>query len=279
MRALLAAAGAPPPVDATATANTVVYAPETLRLFARDRKLRGDFAAAAELAQRAGQLAEPMRSRIPYGQTFALLDESRYAFLMSPHGPAAADLLRQAMAAWPPHGDSELRLRPLRRCMAYYQLAAGEPVSAQLTLQEARPGLTREIMTAVLGEMYCELYETFAAFPADHQPPGLADWLSRAKAMAPPARLSDLYLRSARTALRRDDGPAALGHLAALRDQLMSAPQPAAQAGSLEQMRNVLNSLMAEFPGHPALKRFAENLTPAGPATLPAQDEAPPPGG
>jgi len=242
------------------------YAPETLRLAAVVREFRAVFTEAVELTSEAARLSASLRHRFPYAVSFALIDQAGYALLAYPDdAQRAVEICQQAIEVWPPHRDREQRLRPLRRSLALYELAAGNEDISRKILASLEPGISEGELDAMIGSAAAELYETFLSLGPQRYPLGMERWLERALALADEERLVRLRTMSVRTCLRTGDNQVAWRHLTLLANEIDNESR----------FKMFFRSLLAEFPDHPLLKRLisagADAESPQSqPATRPA---------
>lgn len=242
------------------------YAPETLRLAAVLKEFHAAFEDAAGLAAEAARLSESLRDRFPYAVSCALIDQAGYALLAYPDdAQRAAAVCQRAIDAWPPHRDREQRLRPLRRSLALYELAAGNEGVSRKILASLEPGISEGELDAMIGSAAAELYETFLSLGPQRYPLGMERWLERALALVDGERLVHFRTMSVRACLRTGDHQVAWQHLTSLANEIEDESR----------FEMFFRSLLAEFPDHPLLERLisagADAESPQSqPATRPA---------
>ncbi|MBU0617730.1 MAG: O-antigen ligase family protein [Planctomycetes bacterium] len=102
-------------------------APETYRLSAAWKAMRGDYEDAASDAREAARLYEPMRSRFPQLRSVALAEQAEYTFQARPDEPQrAVTLVREAIDALPTIQAQkyEAMVTPYRLLLARFLIAA-----------------------------------------------------------------------------------------------------------------------------------------------------------
>jgi tetratricopeptide (TPR) repeat protein len=222
------------------------YAPETLRLAARAKKLNRRFAEAVSLAGDAIRLSEKLVRRFPELVSYALVDQSRYLLLAHPDEPErAVEACRQAIARWPASGDRK-RGAAIQRSLALYLLAAGDEPGARkclASLEPRRPGWDLDRLIGYgLGEL-CQ--KIGAAFGPTRRPKWFNDRLQRYLELLPD--WPDGRFFAAYVALEAGATETAIAHLEAM-TPLVDEPSA---------MARVVISLLQRFPGNSALQAFA----------------------
>jgi hypothetical protein len=247
-----------------------LYAPETLRLAAAAREFDAAFEDSVTLAAEAAELSELIRDRFPYAVSCALIDQAGYTLLAHPdNAQQAVDVCRQAIEAWPAHRDREERLRPLRRSLALYQLAAGKEEEARTIIAALEPGISKGELDTMIGSAAAELYETFLSLPPDSRPQAMEHWLERAVLLADDNRQVALRMRAIRSLLRIDDQEEGRDHLLALAKLIPDA----------DSFVGLLRVLLSELPDHPLLKQAIADVEASAaaqtqPATRPAATQS-----
>jgi len=222
------------------------YAPETLRLAARAKKLNRRFTEAVSLTSDAVRLSEKLVRRFPELVSYALIDQSRYLLLAHPDEPErAVAACRQAIARWPASGDRK-RGAALRRSLALYLLAAGNEPEARQCLATLEPRLSGRDLDRLIGYGLGELCQKMgAAFGPTRRPRWFNDRLQRYLELVPD--WADGRFFAAYVAFEVGDAETGFAHLEAMAP-LMDEPS---------QMARIVLSLLQRFPENQALHTFA----------------------
>jgi len=222
------------------------YAPETLRLAARAKKLNRRFTEAVSLAGDAIRLSEKLIGRFPELVSYALIDQSRYLLLAHPDEPGrAVEACRQAIARWPPSSDRK-RGAAIQRSLALYLLAAGDEPGARQCLVSLKPQRPAQELDRLIGYGLGELCQKMgAAFGPTSRPSWFNDRLQRYLELVPD--WPDGRFFAAYVALEAGATETAIAHLEAMAP-LMDEPSA---------MARVVISLLQRFPGNSALQAFA----------------------
>jgi O-antigen ligase/tetratricopeptide (TPR) repeat protein len=166
-----AAAAGPITPETNLDAIIASMAPETHRLLAAWHGLRGEYAAAAERAERAARLYHPMRPRFPTLESVALAEQADYTLRGGlDDAPQAAAMLRQVIEALPVIQAQKYAemARPFRFRLTFCLLAAGQLDEALETLQAAL-GQARHDRPAVEQALHELVYDAAAAaMPDEH---------------------------------------------------------------------------------------------------------------
>ncbi len=236
------------------------YAPETLRLDALAACRRGEFARASAAAAEAAKLSAKIGARFPTASSYARLDQAHYLLLAHPEeATRAVAACRQAVADWPMVRNREEELRPLRRDLSFYLLAAGDEEGASRTLRLIDPTMTGENLQRNIGYGLAGLCRMFVPFPQKDRPAAFGNWLDRSLRLAPGSLVARQI--AVHVAFESGDDAAAIAHLEKM-EQIVADPQ---------QMAGYVRNLLSQFPDNPALRAFiASRTSPEAPATQPA---------
>jgi len=160
-------------------------APEMYRLAAIWHDQRRQWRLAAMLAERAAQLYEPLRSRVPELYSVARAEQADYEFLADPHGSRkAVELLLDAIRALPKIQVQKARamVRPYRIRLARYLLASGLESDARREL--ASVSEDEKAVSRALSSLYVELTRRVVRLPKPNRPDVNA-WLDSARRITP----------------------------------------------------------------------------------------------
>jgi len=221
------------------------YAPETFRIGALVARITGRFEQAAKLAAKAAELSEDIRDRFPTAVSHARLDEAGYLLLAQPgNAGLAVDACREAIDQWPHFGDRQERLKPVRKDLSLYLLAAGDEPEARKVVQQLSDGISPEKLKHNIGYGYAELCQRFIVFSADHRPKSFAKWLERSLELAP--SFGNSRLMAIQVAFEKGNDQEAKNHLVVL-EKILADPQ---------QMWAILQNLSSIFKDNEVLKNY-----------------------
>jgi tetratricopeptide (TPR) repeat protein len=228
------------------------YAPETFRLAALARKLRGAFEQAAELAQQGKKLSAFVDHRFPAVTLRAQLEQAHYLFLAQPDKPEKSIQMSQAAVdAWPEQAVGQTDLEPMRQRIWLYMLAGGQEQRVREILKKRVAHLQGQELKADLdqglAELYTRLAQMFGGFPDRKRPMAFEEWLERATALSP--QWPQSHLVAARYYLEKGVDAKAVRHLKILNRIFEQAPA---------RMQRVLQSLRQRFPNNYALQGFID---------------------
>jgi len=216
-----------------------IYAPETFRLLALAERLRGNFAEAADLAAKSAVLYVRIRDRFPTAASYAYMDQAGYSLLAHPEeAELAIAACKQAIDSWPPFGDRDRKLMPLRWNLSLYYLAADNEHEAGKIISSIIEQMTGEqSVDRNMGYGYGELCRDFYSFPRDRRPKSFGKWLQRSLQLAP--NLPTTRSIAVQVALEDGQDDAAVSHLRMF-ELLLKNPE--------QQMNMFLDSLISKFP-------------------------------
>lgn len=235
------------------------FAPETLRLAALATAINLHFEPATELIRQAVDLYDrpKLRERYPTVASFARLELARYLLSAHPDQPGlAVQVCRKAIADWPDIGQRDESLKPFRRDLSLYLLAAGQYKQAAEVVQEQAGPLTPADVQRNFGYGLAELAERFFAFPPQLRPQVLNEWLRQSLEFAPDGPKARWL--SARLALDTGRTADAINHLENLRANIRDS----------QQFADMLQNLAQNYPDNTQLSAYIEAHTP-GTATQP----------
>ncbi|MBI4580088.1 MAG: O-antigen ligase family protein, partial [Planctomycetes bacterium] len=247
------------------------YAPETLRLQAMAAAAAGQHDQAAALAAEAVGLYENQKLRFyhPGALSYGLLDQARYQFLADADQPdKAVALCRRAIECWPEVAQREEQLRPLKRELALYLMAAGDEGSASDLLRQEGGPITDERLKRNVGYGLAEICGRFIGRAPTSRPARFPQWLSRSLELAPDYPHG--HLLAAHCALEHNRGAEAAEHLKAME----------AQVEDPRWLDVALETLAKHFPASDELKAYiASRAEAASRPTSEASEATQPAGG
>ncbi|MHC4441276.1 MAG: O-antigen ligase family protein [Planctomycetota bacterium] len=239
------------------------YAPETYRLSAMTYRITGRFDEAVAMADKAVEVSGRISGNFPSAVSYALSDKAGYLLYSRPgQADLAVDACRQAIDNWPPFGDRELQLAPLRKDLSIYLLAAGRESEAHELIRSLIERVSPGQAGRNVGYGYFELCRQFVLFVPDKRPKAFNDWLQRSLELVPD--LAPARLLAVRAALEQNDDAATKEHLSIL-ESLVEDPREIVQA---------LRKLLSVFGDNRVLRSYLEDFikrrsSPTQPATNP----------
>jgi hypothetical protein len=227
------------------------------------------FDEAVALADQAAAISRAIEERFPYAISFALLDQARYQLFATPEDPQQAwQICQDVIRYWPDVREREQQLLPVRRSLAWYQLAGGDEDDAVATLKTVFPEITPAGIEQELMLGYLELARLFSVLPAERQPEQIHSWVSRAIELAPSQ--PSLRLLAARVARMHDDLDATQRQLEAAAEIALAQQNEQAAAVPVqrlfewlpdtERIQASLKRLRKEYPDSQLLKDFEQSL-------------------
>jgi hypothetical protein len=226
------------------------YAPESLRLAAVARKMRGEFEQAATSAEQSVHLYENVRQNLLGLVFYARKEQAGYLLLANPDQPEAAiEAARAGLAEFSGYSTRE-QLTKAKRQYSLYLLAAGKDAEARQMIREigATP-MPEEAVDRNVGYGLAELCQTFVNYPPQQRPQRFENWLAMSLKLAPDWPATRMV--AARVALEQGQDEPAVEHLQAL-SKLMEDPK---------QFVSILQALVTQYPDRAALQQFAASYS------------------
>lgn len=253
------------------------YVPEALRLQAMAARFSGNPGLAAELADKAVRMYESpaMRMYHPTVLSYGLLDRARYLLLSDPaNAGLAVSACRRAIDEWPVVSNRDEQLRPLRRDLSLYLLAAGDDGGASDLIRQEAGDLDDARLQRNIGYGLVELCGMFMDRPAKNRPAVFQQWLNRSLQLAPDEPRVRWF--AVQVSLDDGNGADAVKHLKAVEVALDDPRQMASMVATLAerypQNRELAAYVAAQVPTSGPSDTQPADSRPAGiphPATVP----------
>jgi hypothetical protein len=213
---------------------------------------------AVELTDEAVRMYEPpaMRMYYPTVLSYGLLERARYLMLSDPaNARLAVEACRQAIHEWPAVSNRDEQLRPLRRDLSLYLLAAGDDGGASDLIRQEAGDLDDARLQRNIGYGLVELCGIFLDRPAKDRPAVFQQWLNRSVRLAPDEPRVRWF--AAQVALGDGNGADAVKHLKAV-EAVVDDPR---------QMASMVATLAERYPKNQELAAYiASHVTTSGPS-------------